>query len=94
MRVEEQNLDAMRKRAIWRAEHRGMRELDLVMGGFAQARLAQMDHPDLLLFERLLDVPDQQMLDWLTGQETVPTPFQSQLMSEIMNFTLKHNPET
>jgi antitoxin CptB len=80
------NLDGLRKRIAWRAVHRGMRELDLVLGQFAAARLANLSVEDLATFEKLLDVPDQIMLDWLMGQASVPPEFQSNLLNDIRSF--------
>jgi antitoxin CptB len=67
-------LDARRRRILFRARRRGLREMDLVMGRFADSNLPGMDEADLREFERLLDVPDPQVLAWITGEEPTP-PF-------------------
>ena len=65
-------LDERRRRILFRAWRRGLREMDLVMGRFADAHLPAMSESELAEFERLLDVPDPQALAWITGEE--PTP--------------------
>ena len=65
-------LDARRRRILFRAWRRGMREMDLVMGGFADANLPAMSEAELDEFERLLDVPDPEMLAWITGEAPIP----------------------
>lgn len=60
-------LDPRRRRLLFRAWRRGMRELDLAFGQFADAQLAGMGEAELAEFERLLDVPDTQMLAWIMG---------------------------
>jgi antitoxin CptB len=65
-------LDPRRKKILFRAWHRGMREMDLIMGRFAEERLAAMSDQDLDVFEALIEVPDRDLLAWITGRE--PTP--------------------
>ena len=66
-------LDSRRRRALFRAWHRGMRELDLVLGGFADANIATVSDHDLADFEALMDLPDGDVLAWITGREPVPS---------------------
>jgi antitoxin CptB len=65
-------LDARRRRILFRAWRRGMREMDLVMGRFVDAELPAMSSAELLQFEELLDLPDPQVLAWITGEEPIP----------------------
>ena len=62
-------LDERRRKILFRAWRRGMREMDLVMGQFADANLPAMSEADLDEFERLLEAPDPQVLAWITGEE-------------------------
>ncbi|HUE44717.1 MAG TPA: succinate dehydrogenase assembly factor 2, partial [Aestuariivirgaceae bacterium] len=48
------DLDLRRRRAVWRAGHRGMKELDLVLGAYARACVPGMDGDALAHFESLL----------------------------------------
>ena len=48
-------LDVRRRRVLFRAWRRGLREMDLVMGRFADVNLPGMDEADLSEFERLLE---------------------------------------
>ena len=68
-------LDARRRRVLFRAWRRGLREMDLVMGQFADMNLPSMDEAELGEFERLLDVPDPQVLAWITGDGSPPPSF-------------------
>ena len=76
-------LDARRRRALFRAWRRGLREIDLVLGRFAEANLAAMDEAELSEFERLLDVADLQVLAWIAGDETPPGAFDSPLLARL-----------
>lgn len=64
-------LDSRRKKALFRAWHRGTKEMDYVLGHFADAHLAAMSEDDLLDFERLLDVSDRELFSWVVGTEPV-----------------------
>jgi antitoxin CptB len=75
-----------RKRLLWRATHRGIKEMDIVVGGFAQARLSNMSIGELALFEVLLEIPDQELLSWTTGQEPVPEKWDTPLLREMIGF--------
>jgi antitoxin CptB len=79
-------LSHIRKRLAWRASRRGIKEMDIVVGGFADARLASMSPHELINFEAMLDIPDQFLLSWLTGQEDVPQNMQTPLLLEMLAF--------
>jgi antitoxin CptB len=75
-----------RRRLVFRAWHRGMREVDLLLGRFADARVAGMAEENLAAFEALLDVPDPVILAWITGEEDVPREQDSRFMRELIAF--------
>lgn len=66
------SLDARRRRLLYRATHRGTFENDLLLGGFVQKYIASLPESDLAGLEALLDIPDNQLADWLTGREPIP----------------------
>ncbi|WP_342362463.1 succinate dehydrogenase assembly factor 2 [Terrarubrum flagellatum] len=65
-------LDPRRRRCLYRAWHRGTREMDLVMGPFADAHLPDLTDAELDEFEELIETPDRDLFSWLTGE--LPTP--------------------
>ena len=65
-------LDLRRRKILFRAWHRGMREVDLILGRFAEANIEQLSEPELTEFENLMNVPDDQLLTWLTGERDIP----------------------
>ena len=60
------------KRMRMRAWRRGTKEMDIVLGPFADERLAGMDAPELDAFDALLAENDQDLLQWVLGQTTPP----------------------
>lgn len=59
------DLDTRRRRAQWRATHRGTKELDILVGRFAEARLPEMVGVELDLFEDFLAVTEADLQRWL-----------------------------
>ncbi|MGQ0564804.1 MAG: FAD assembly factor SdhE [Gemmobacter sp.] len=74
-----------RKRLKVRAWRRGMRETDLILGPYADARLAGMDRAGLAQFGALLDENDQDMLLWILGGQARPAGFAA-LLDDIAAF--------
>jgi antitoxin CptB len=64
--------DIRLKRLRMRAMRRGIREMDLILVAYADARLAAMDPSELDLFDRLLSENDQDLYAWVTGREAAP----------------------
>ena len=67
------NTDERKKKLKFRAAHRGMKELDLFIGAFAEEQVPGMNESSLDEFEAILDVPDSIVLDWITGR-SAPEP--------------------
>ncbi|MCP3969093.1 MAG: succinate dehydrogenase assembly factor 2 [Rhodobacteraceae bacterium] len=55
-----------------RSMRRGMKEMDLILDGFAAGRLASMDAGELDLYDALLSENDQDIYQWVTGQAAAP----------------------
>lgn len=64
-----EDLELRRKRALWRAAHRGTKELDLLIGGYAKAHLAKMTEAELGSFEALLNEQEPLLQGWLLAPE-------------------------
>lgn len=60
------------KRLRMRAWHRGIKEMDLILGGWADKNLAKADDVALDLFERVLSEDDHDLYQWVSGQRPAP----------------------
>ena len=80
-------LSERRRKLLFRSWHRGIREMDLIMGGFADASIAAMTDGELDELERLLDVPDQEIYSWFTGEGTIPAQFDNALFKRMREFS-------
>ncbi len=76
-----------RRRAIRvRAWRRGMREMDILIGGYVDAQLADLDARDVGDLERLLDEEDQKVFSWLCGTEPPPPEYDTPVFAKIVAF--------
>jgi antitoxin CptB len=65
------NLETLRRRAAYRAKHRGTKQMDWLLGQYADEHLAGMDAEALARFERLLALPDPDLQQWILKPETL-----------------------
>lgn len=81
-----EGLDARRRRLLFRAWHRGMREVDLITGRFADAHIGTLSEAEVDDFERLMDVPEPELLAWVTGAEATPAAYDTALFRKMCDF--------
>jgi antitoxin CptB len=81
-------LDVRHRRLLFRAWHRGMREMDLILGGFADVALAQLSEAEMAEFEELMELPDRTVLAWITGEATVPPARDGPLFRRLRDYHL------
>ncbi|MCP4559516.1 MAG: succinate dehydrogenase assembly factor 2 [Bosea sp.] len=80
------DLDPRRRKILFRAWHRGMREMDLIMGRFADAQIGTLSEAELDEFERLIEVLDRDLLSWVTGEAQVPENYDSDVFRQLKAF--------
>jgi antitoxin CptB len=79
-------LDARRKRLLFRCWHRGTREMDLILGRFADAEIATLGEDELDQLERLIDVPDPDLYAALIGDQPPAAPWSGSVFARIRAF--------
>ena len=79
-------LDDRRKRLLFRCWHRGTREMDLILGRFADAEIADMPDDELSELERLIELPDPDLYAALTGEKPLGPEYASPLFDRIKAF--------
>jgi antitoxin CptB len=80
-----EELDARRKKLKFRSWHRGMREMDFVLGGFADSEIRGLTAAELDQYERLLDIPDTEFFFFVTGEMPVPEELDCPLLQRILS---------
>ena len=83
-------LDARRRRILFRATHRGTYENDLLVGGFVRARIATFTDRELDEVEALMEHPDADLADWLTGRQPIPDVADTPMLRAIRAAAPKH----
>ena len=81
-----QNLDARRRRILFRAWHRGTREMDLLMGRFADSELKNLPDAELDDFELLMEAQDRDVFSWLTGEIQTPGNYDTVVFRRVRDF--------
>jgi antitoxin CptB len=79
-------LDERRRRLLFRAWRRGVREMDLIVGRFADAHIAALDAGGLDQFERLIEVPNAELYAWVSGAQAVPQNHDSAVLRQLIAF--------
>jgi antitoxin CptB len=79
-------LDDRRKRLLFRCWHRGTREMDLILGRFADSEIANLSNDELAEFERLTEVPDPDLYAALTGDQPLGAEYDTALFARIKAF--------
>ncbi|MFO1203159.1 MAG: succinate dehydrogenase assembly factor 2 [Tabrizicola sp.] len=77
--------EARLKRMTMRSWRRGTKEMDLVLGPFADAHLASLSEADLATYDALLAENDQDLMAWILGQSAPPAAL-SPLLARITAF--------
>ncbi len=81
-----EDLERKRRKLRFRSLRRGTKESDLVMGGFAEARLNSLDAEQLDRFEALLDENDQDVLSWVIEMKPPPKDFDTDILILLREF--------
>ena len=79
-------LDDRRKRLLFRCWHRGTREMDLILGRFADAEIAELTDTELTDLEGLIEVPDPDLYAALSGDAQLAPEYQTALFDRIKSF--------
>jgi antitoxin CptB len=80
------DLDIRRRRLLFRATHRGTFENDLMIGGFVRAHVATLTDTDLDALEAVVQMPDTELADWLTGRVAIPPEEDTPMLRRMRDF--------
>jgi antitoxin CptB len=86
-----EELANLRKRLIFRSWHRGTREMDLIMGRFADEAVPRMSEADLAAYTRLLEESDPDIYDWLCGRQPIPESSDSAVLRLLIDHSFQKN---
>lgn len=79
-------MDIRRKRLAYRANYRGFKEADLILGGFAKAYIETLTDEEVSMFEELLTAKDHDIYAWITGNAPTPANYDTPLLDRLKAF--------
>ena len=80
------DLGMRRRRALWRATHRGSKEMDFLLGRFAEGALDGMNAAEIGVFERLIDTPDPDIEMSVFGGKSLGEAELDELIGRLRRF--------
>ena len=78
-------LDGRRRRLLFRANHRGTRENDILVGGFVTARIARFTEQEIARLEVIMEMPDPLLAEWLTGRAPLPAEHEEPVLRAMVD---------
>ncbi len=84
-----ETLEILRKRLLFRSWRRGVREMDLLLGGFAERNLATFSRRQLELYDALLEYGDADLYGWMARREEPPAALDHDVMKLLRQFRIK-----
>ena len=88
-----EGLDARRRRLLFRSWRRGVREMDLIIGRFADAHIEAFDERGLDDFERLIEAPNEELYAWVIGLAAPPTAYDTAALASLRSFHRQTKPQ-
>src|SRR5262252_8292651 len=79
-------LDERRRRLLYRSWHRGTREMDLIMGRFADAAVSDLTEAEITELERLSEQPEPDIYAWITNERPVPAAHDTPVFHRLRGF--------
>lgn len=80
------DLDVRRRKALFRSWHRGTREMDLVLGRFADSEIDRLSDAELGEYEHLMEAIDRDLFQWLTGEVETPSEYDTAIFRRVRDF--------
>lgn len=79
-------IEKKRKRLIFRSDHRGTKEMDLIMGSFARENVPIFTEDELDQYDEILQENDPNLYNWITGKDEAP----ANVISPVFEKLKKH----
>lgn len=82
------DLHMRRKKLLYRANYRGFKEADLLIGGFAKVHLSELNEVELDEFEALLKFEDRDLYNWATEKKPAPQVVEGPVFERLKAFNV------
>lgn len=81
----------LKKKLLYQSTHRGCKELDIILGGFAEKFLMKLESQSTLDYQKLLNAPDNDIYDWITKKKIPPEKYDTEILKEIISYNIKQH---
>ena len=81
------DLETYKKKIIYKASHRGSKEMDILLGNFINKYIELFNENELIIFDSILDCDDDDIYQWMIGKKDVPTRYENRVFSLLINNT-------
>ncbi len=80
------NYNILQKRLIYKANNRGWKETDILLGGFVNKNIDKLTNEQLMMLDILLDQADAEIFNWITKKILVPAEYDNIVMKMLQSF--------
>jgi antitoxin CptB len=81
-------MDAQRKKLIFRSDHRGIKEMDLILGTFAREFVPTATQIEIDAYEELLNESDPDLYNWISEREEVPADNDNIILPKLIGYKI------
>ena len=81
------DLKSYKKKIIYKASHRGSKEMDILLGSFINKYIELFNENELNLFDSIIECDDEEIYQWILGKKVVPNEHQNRVFSLLLNNT-------
>ena len=81
-------MDAHRRKLLFRSEHRGTKEMDLILGTFAREFLPNATDAEVIAYEELLMESDPDLYNWISEREAVPASNDNPILQKLVGYQI------
>ncbi len=82
------NLSDRKKKLRWHSWHRGMRELDILVGTMVDNNIFHMSEEDLIMLEEFLELDDAVLWSWVSKQKPIDAKYDNQIWKWICEVSI------
>ncbi|ADE30136.1 succinate dehydrogenase assembly factor 2 [Rickettsia prowazekii] len=77
------NKNALQKKLFYRSKKRGCREMDYILGRFAEKYLSSMDEKKLKSYTLILDQNDNDLYNWINNKPSAPSYLDPEIIDKL-----------
>ncbi|AIL65963.2 Flavinator of succinate dehydrogenase [Rickettsiales bacterium Ac37b] len=83
----------IKKKLLYRSKHRGCKEMDLLLGGFASRNIGSLDSYGIIEYDELLSEDDSDIFNWIIGRQKVPLRLENnKILHLLIEFQTRKRP--